>query len=130
MQAGTVLKKIPKLKTDTKKPRQNRSSALGGLRDVVISACDTLLTYTALFKDGACKHKRMIERSLNRTDCSHLIHVSQMMVWASYWVVLVTLQKALAAFASSLDSGFYYQSTSKIITGFLLFNILSNNYYI
>ena len=40
--------------------RQNRSSALGGIRAVVISACDTLLTYTALFKDR--KHKRRIER--------------------------------------------------------------------
>ena len=30
--------------------RQNRSSASGGLRAIVISACDTLLTYTALLK--------------------------------------------------------------------------------
>ena len=44
--------------------RQNRSSALGGLRAIVISVCDTLLTYTALFKDGARKHKRRIERRI------------------------------------------------------------------
>ena len=44
--------------------RQNRSSTLGGLRVVVIGDCDTLLTYTALFKDGARKHKRRIERRI------------------------------------------------------------------
>ena len=31
---------------------------------VVTSACDTLLTYTALFKDGARKQKRRIERRI------------------------------------------------------------------
>ena len=36
----------------------------GGLWDVVISACDTLLTHTVLFKDGARKHKRRIERRI------------------------------------------------------------------
>ena len=55
-----VLKKIPKLKTDMKK----RSSALGGIQAVVISACDMLLTYTALFKDDAHKHEQRIERRI------------------------------------------------------------------
>ena len=42
---------------------------MGGLRAVVISAYDTLLTYTALFKDGARKHKRRLkeEYSMNKT---------------------------------------------------------------
>ena len=44
--------------------RQNRSSTLGSLQAVVINACDMLLTYTALFKDGARKHKRRIERRI------------------------------------------------------------------
>ena len=34
-----------------------------------MSACDTLLTYTALFKDGARKHKEGLkeEYSMNKT---------------------------------------------------------------
>ena len=44
--------------------RQNRSSALDGFRAIVIRACDTILTYTALIKDGTCKHKRTIERRI------------------------------------------------------------------
>ena len=47
-----------------KETRQNRSSALGDLWAVVISAWDTLLTYTSLFKGGARKHKRRIERRI------------------------------------------------------------------
>ena len=39
-----------------KTTRKNRSSASGGLWAVVISTCDTLLTYTTLFKDGTRKH--------------------------------------------------------------------------
>ena len=51
-------------KKPTRKKRQNRSSALGGLRALTISTCDTLLTYTMLFKDGARKKKRRIERRI------------------------------------------------------------------
>ena len=54
--------------TETKnrheKTLQNRSSALGSLPAVVISACDMLLTHTALFKDGVLKHKQRIERRI------------------------------------------------------------------
>ena len=47
-----------------KEIRQNWSSTLDGFQAVVISACDTLLTYTALFKDCARKHKQRIERRI------------------------------------------------------------------
>ena len=61
VQAWAVLKKIPKLKTDTKKPNKTDLPLWAAFG---ISACDTLLTYTALFKDGARKHKRRIERRI------------------------------------------------------------------
>ena len=38
---------------------------MGGIRSIVTSACDPLLTYTALFKDDAHKQKRRIERSIS-----------------------------------------------------------------
>ena len=58
-------KKKTKLKTDTKKPDKTDLSVLGGVWAVVTNACDTLLTFTALFKDGARKQKGRIERRIS-----------------------------------------------------------------
>ena len=45
-----------KKKRNRKPTRKNQSSASGSLWAVIISTCDTLLTYTTLFKDGTHKH--------------------------------------------------------------------------
>ena len=42
------------------------------LRAIVISTCDTLMTYTALFKDGARKHKWRKNIPWNKTNSSAL----------------------------------------------------------
>ena len=42
------------------------------LRDVIINACDTLMTYTTLFKDGSCKHKRRENIPWNKTNSGML----------------------------------------------------------
>ena len=85
--------------------RQNLSSALGGLQPVVIGACDTLLTYTALFKGGGRKHKRRIERRIfyeqdlfswiwlfmratNSTRRSHTLNEKVRVLWASGNIVI------------------------------------------
>ena len=65
-------------KIDTKKKRYNRSSALGGLRAVLISCCDTLMTYTALFNDGARKHKRRKKIPCNKTNFGVLLGLIQL----------------------------------------------------
>ena len=47
---------------------ESRSQYSSHSEGIVISACDTLITYTALFKDGARKHKRRKNIPWNKTN--------------------------------------------------------------